>query len=141
MINLKATLSVRLPSGRFPRQSLVKVLAEARQRVAADVEGAFAGRKDPQTGKPWPRRKKGQTWPPLRKTGKLKREGVRAAQQARITGSTLVVRQTEPDYATYHHTGTSLMPRRRSLAISPATRKFVARRLAGEGLRVFRGTG
>lgn len=138
-MTLKATISVRMPSGRFPRQSLARVLTDARPKVVADVEGAFAGRKDPQTGRPWPKRKKGQTWPPLQKTRAIKKGAIRAAQASTVNGNTLVMRQKEPDYAEFHHKGTRLMPRRRSLAISPATRKWVARRLAGEGLRVFRG--
>lgn len=140
MIALKATVSVRMPSGRFPRASLHKVLVAARQRVVADVEGAFQKRADPRTGKPWPRRKKGQKWPALQKTKALMRAAVRAARAAVANGNTLTVRQAEPDHAEFHHVGTRLMPRRRSLAVSPATRQFVARRLAGEGLRVFRGT-
>lgn len=145
LVTTRATLSVRLPSGRFPRKSLVKVLTEARQRAVADVEKAFRDEADPQTGRPWPARKAdprrpGPFHPLIQLTGRLKREAVRAAQQATVSGSTLTVRQSRPGYARYHAYGTVRIPRRRWLAVSPNTRRFVARRLKGEGLRIFRGS-
>ena len=110
-------------------------------RVRADVEDAFAAKRDPQTGRPWANRKESlrlYLHPLLVKTGKLKAEALNAAVAATVSGNRLAVRQTVPVYAGFHQLGTRLMPRRPFLGVSRATRQWLARRLKDEAVRAFR---
>ncbi len=139
MIRVKATISIRLPSGKFPRGSKADALKSAVPRLVRDTQDAFASARDPRTGRPWPPRARPHPWPPLRKTGRLYRAALLAAAAASVTGSTLTVRVPRGRrYFAYQQTGTRKMPARPYLGVSVAARRLVARKLAGQGLRVWR---
>lgn len=139
MFKVKATVSVRMPSGRFPRGSYAKVLTETRADVVRDVEQAFERKADPVTGRAWPARKDPLlSHPLLQRTGKMRAGAVAAAGRAAVNGNTLIVRMRQPAYAKYHHAGTRLMAKRRFVGVSSATRRKLARRLRAEGVRVIR---
>jgi hypothetical protein len=139
MIRVKASVSIRLKTGKFPQASYRRALISVRPSFAQDVRVAFAREADPVTGKPWEKRKNSRlTHPILQLSGRMAREAVKAAETARVNGSTLYARQTRPKYAKWHATGTRKMARRRSLGVSPGTAQKLRRALAGEGVRVFR---
>ena len=142
----RATVSIRLPTGRFPRESQAAALRAVVPRLAADAKAAFDQRRDPATLKPWPPRKVARGRKPLPHplmvlTGKLKRATVEAAEGATITGSTLTMKVKSPKYAKYHAKGTRLMPARPSVGVSRAARMILAKQLVKQGLRVFRSRG
>lgn len=142
MIKVRASISIRLPSGKFPRASYTRVLQPAVQQVMRDFREGFQAEKDPRTGKPWPPRKLEYPHPMIRKSRLLFRSAIRAVEQAVITNSTLSIRIPDsPVYLKYQFFGTKKIAARRFIGVSRRTRQWVARRLKGEGVRVWRSQG
>ena len=141
----RATVFVRMPRGRFPAAAQTVALQEARPRLVKDTREAFDKRHDPATKVAWkarlPQAGRVADHPLLVKSGRLKAAAVKAAESATVVGGGLVMKVPTPKYGAYHMTGTKRMARRRWLGVSRALRLYLARRLAAQGLRVFRGRG
>lgn len=141
-IKTKATVILRLPNGRFPQQSYAAVLNDMRPRLVQDEEQAFLLKRDPMTLKPWAPRKLrvgfNPTHPLMVLSAKLGAAAIKAAADARLTGSSLTMTVRNPKFGRYHMTGTRKMVARRWLGISRRTREALVRRLKAEGLRIFR---
>jgi hypothetical protein len=138
MFIVKASVSIRLPSGKFPQKARAAALKAAVPLLIRDAGQAFEKAADPITGKPWPPRKRPYPWPMLVRSGRMKAAVLKAAAGASITGHTLTVRLTEPRYLVFHQRGTRHMARRRVVGITRAVARKVRDRLRGEGVRVFR---
>lgn len=139
MIKIKGSISIRMPSGKFPPGSFAAVLAPCRGEMQRDVQQSFAGQKDPVTGRAWPERKHFYPWPMLQRSGKLFTAAQAAAGQASINGNTITLTMVVPDYAKWHLKGTRKMAKRRFVGCSATTRAALKRRLKGAGLRLIRG--
>lgn len=141
---VKASINIRLPSGRFPQGSFRPQLQQMRHQVLRDVQEAFAKQIDPVTKRPWPPRIQPATGkridrPLLVKSGRLRGSAIQAAAGATIVGgSTLAVRLVMPLYGKYHYFGTKIMARRRFFGISSRTRKALARLIKVQALRLWR---
>lgn len=141
---VKASINIRLPSGRFPKGSFRPQLLQVRSQVLRDVQEAFAKQADPVNKRPWPARKQPANGmridrPLLVKSGQLRGSAIQAAAGATIVGgSTLAVRLVMPLYGKYHYFGTKIMARRRFFGISARTRKALARLLKGQAVRLWR---
>lgn len=138
MFKVKASVSVRLPSGKFPRASKAEALRAAVPLLIRDAGQAFDKAADPVTGKPWPARKRPYPWPILDKSGRMRAAVLAAAAKATVTGNTLTVRLTEPPYLIFHQKGTRRMARRRVVGVTRAVARKVRDKLRGAGVRVFR---
>lgn len=138
MFRVKASVSIRLPSGRFPRKAHAAALKAAVPLLIRDAEQAFEKAADPVTGKPWPERKQPYPWPMLQRSRAMRAAVVTAAAAATITGHTLTVRLGEPPYLVFHQRGTRFMARRRVVGVTRAVARKVRDKLKGEGVRVFR---
>lgn len=138
-MKIKATIAVRMRSGRFPKGSFAPELLALREQVRRDITEAFDRQRDPQTGRPWPR----SPWisrPLLVKTGRMKQRAIEAAASATVIGgNTLMVSARLPYYARFHQYGTLIIPKRRFVGISARTRKVLARKLKNKALRLWRG--
>ena len=138
-MKVKATISVRMRSGRFPKGSFATELLALREQVRRDITEAFDRQRDPQTGRQW----KPSPWisrPLLVKSGRMKQRAIEAAASATVIGgNTLQVSARLPYYARFQNSGTRLIPKRRFVAISAKTRKVLARKLKNKALRLWRG--
>lgn len=133
------SVSIRMPSGKFPPGSYAAALRPAVADLERDTLRAFEEKKDPATGRPWPPRKQVHKHPMLRKTLTMYRGVLRAIAAASLAGSTLTVYVSYPRYWKYHQFGTRFMKRRRTVAVSKRTRAALARRLKGEGVKIITG--
>ena len=137
MIRIKASVNIRLPSGRFPASSHAAVLVQAREDLKRDTERAFAAKVDPVTGRAWPERKTVRANPLLELSGRMKRAALTAVAAAVINGNTVIFRQSSPRYAKWQFGGTKRIQARRFIGASPTTKAAIRRRLQQEGLKVF----
>ncbi|CAN5421731.1 hypothetical protein BH11PLA2_BH11PLA2_32830 [soil metagenome] len=137
MIRVKTSISIRLPSGKFPPGSMAAVLEPCRQDLHRDVEEAFTKQQDQQTGRAWPIRKGLYPWPMLVKSGRMKERALAAVRDAAINGSTITLTMRSPKYSQFHISGTRFVAKRRFVGTSIQTRAALLRRLRSEGLKVF----
>lgn len=138
-MRIKTSLSIRMPSGKFPPGSYAAALRPAKADLERDSLRAFEEKKDPVTGRAWPPRKAVYRHPMLRKTLTLFRGVMKAIASATLTGSTLTVAVIYPRYWRWHQFGTRRMKARRTVGVSPKTRAALARRLRGEGVKLITG--
>jgi phage gpG-like protein len=140
VIKVAASVSIRLPTGKFPTGSFAAALRPLVEPMRAEAEAAFESERDPVTMKPWdppkaPLKPDGRKL--LNKSGLLKRETLAAISAARITGNTLSVKIVNPEYERFHRLGTRKMKARRTVGASIATVGRLARALRGEAVKIF----
>jgi hypothetical protein len=139
VIPVTARVSLRLPSGRFPKGSYAAALKSIVEPFRKQTEDAFDRERDPVTGIGWARERQPLT--PvgrklLDKTGTLKKRTLSAVTLARITGNTLTIRQRQPHYWKYHAFGTVNMKRRRTVGAGPTVKKLLAKALKREAVKI-----
>lgn len=106
-------------------------------QALAAVRESFFRQADPETGNPWPPRKKAYPWPPLRKSGRLFGTLGAAADESGI------VVADGTFYAIHQQRGTKKVPARPFLGLSAGALSRMAGAIveyeASEALRAFRG--